>query len=48
VETFFDNPRQFRSGYYFTVTTKLANIFDSFGTAQQGLESVEQSKQNDK
>jgi hypothetical protein len=34
-----DNNRQFRSGFYFTVTTKLSNLFDLFGTARQGLAS---------
>ncbi len=32
-----DTNRQFRGGFYFTVTTKLSNIFDLFGTSRSGL-----------
>ena len=28
-----------RSGFYFTITTKLANIFNLFGTSHQGIET---------
>lgn len=31
---------QFKSGYYFTVTSKLSNIFDLFGTAKKGLQQA--------
>ncbi len=31
--------RQFRGGVYFTITTKLANLFNLFGTSRQGLEA---------
>ncbi len=31
------NNRQFRGGFYFTITSKLSNLFDLFGTSSQGL-----------
>lgn len=37
----FENNRQFRGGFYFTITTKLSNLFDLFGTSKQGLQSAD-------
>lgn len=33
----FGGARNFKSGYYFTITTKLSNLFDLFGTSNKGL-----------
>lgn len=32
---------QFRSGFYFTITSKLTNLFNLFGTSKQGLATTE-------
>jgi hypothetical protein len=32
-----DNNRQFKGGFYFTVSTKLSNVFNLFGTSNKGL-----------
>jgi len=32
-----ENNRQFRGGFYFTITSKLSNLFDLFGTPKEGL-----------
>lgn len=34
-----NNDKQLRGGFYFTLTSKLSNLFDLFGTARQGLEA---------
>jgi uncharacterized repeat protein (TIGR01451 family) len=36
-DSFVNNNKQFRGGVYFTITTKLANLFDLFGTSKNGL-----------
>jgi len=33
-----------RRGFYFTITSKLSNLFDLFGTSRQGLEATEMKK----
>ncbi len=36
----FDNGnKQFRGGFYFTISSKLSNLFDLFGTSRRGLEA---------
>jgi hypothetical protein len=34
----FGNLRQYRGGFYFTITSKLSNLFDLFGTSEKGLD----------
>lgn len=41
-----NNNGQFRSGFYFTITSKLSNLFDLFGTSRKGLKSAEDNNQN--
>lgn len=36
--------RNFKSGYYFTITTKLSNLFDLFGTSNKGLAASDEDK----
>ncbi len=43
-----DNNRQFRGGFYFTITTKLSNLFDLFGTSRQSLEAQSVTDEPDK
>ncbi|HEY0657613.1 MAG TPA: hypothetical protein VGD05_04020, partial [Pyrinomonadaceae bacterium] len=38
-----ENNRQFRGGVYFTITTKLSNLFDLFGTSRKGLQNEDQT-----
>lgn len=43
------NNRQFRGGFYFTITTKLSNMFNLFGTSRSNLQNqVEQEKEEPK
>ena len=35
-----------RGGFYFTITSKLSNLFDLFGTSSKGLEQTQPSEQN--
>ena len=41
-----DYNRASRGGFYFTVTTKLSNLFDLFGTSRQGLEKQKKSSKD--
>jgi uncharacterized repeat protein (TIGR01451 family) len=34
-----NNNPQFRGGFYFTITSKLSNLFDLFGTSRNGLQN---------
>ncbi|MDQ6788113.1 MAG: hypothetical protein M3033_15015 [Acidobacteriota bacterium] len=42
--TFLDNNKQFRGGVYFTVTSKLSNLFDLFGTSRKGLKAADEEQ----
>ncbi len=46
VNQVFDTPGQTRGGFYFTITTKLSNLFDLFGTSRNGLTNDEKPESN--
>ncbi len=39
-----NNNRQFRGGFYLTITSKLSNLFDLFGTARGGLQNSDSDR----